>query len=464
MVTPLRYNFTKARLLKEALPERGHRDVWDDEVAGLLYRLTKGGGVFYLCKWAVGAQRWLRIGSFPATSVKDARDRAVELLSDINKGGRPWDERKALRSEETLADLWRMFEVEYAIKQKRASSLAADRSIWRGMLEPWGGKRSLSGITREEVKRLVEKKAESAPVRANRVAALLSTMFNWAIREKGWKGANPAKGIKRNKEHSRDRFMRPGELRAMFLSLSHEEESWALYFRVSVLCGARRGNMLAMRWADLDLDRGLWRVPGEESKNGQPLHIIMVPDLVAGLRNWRDRCPSPIFVFPSTESKVGHKVEPHPAWKRVLTRAECFRLIGLLGEIHKWPQPEIDAERDRVLEEIGRLRLRALGRRQKVEGDPLGAVLAILRDRVKADGGDPLGGGMLDVRLHDLRRTLGSWAAMTGATTGIIGKALGHKSTQATAIYARLDLDPVRAAITTATAAIIAHGEAVLSK
>jgi integrase len=62
------------------------------------------------------------------------------------------------------------------------------------------------------------------------------------------------------------------------------------------------------------------------------------------------------------------------------------------------------------------------------------------------------------VTLHDLRRTLGSWQARTGASLAIIGKSLNHKSQQATAIYARLDLDPVRASVNTATAAMMEAG------
>lgn len=60
-----------------------------------------------------------------------------------------------------------------------------------------------------------------------------------------------------------------------------------------------------------------------------------------------------------------------------------------------------------------------------------------------------------DLRIHDLRRTLGSWQAKTGASLTIIGKSLNHKTHQATAIYARLDLDPVRASVNTATTAIL---------
>jgi integrase len=62
------------------------------------------------------------------------------------------------------------------------------------------------------------------------------------------------------------------------------------------------------------------------------------------------------------------------------------------------------------------------------------------------------------VTLHDLRRTLGSWQAKTGASLAIIGKSLNHKSPQATLIYARLDLDPVRASVNTATAAMLEAG------
>lgn len=49
-----------------------------------------------------------------------------------------------------------------------------------------------------------------------------------------------------------------------------------------------------------------------------------------------------------------------------------------------------------------------------------------------------------DFRIHDIRRTLGSYEAITGASLQIIGKSLGHKSTQATEIYSRLTMDPVR--------------------
>ena len=68
--------------------------------------------------------------------------------------------------------------------------------------------------------------------------------------------------------------------------------------------------------------------------------------------------------------------------------------------------------------------------------------------------------GIKDLRIHDLRRTLGSWQAAAGSSLPIIGKSLGHKSLGATQIYARLNLDPVRASVNKATEAMLLAAKA----
>jgi integrase len=60
--------------------------------------------------------------------------------------------------------------------------------------------------------------------------------------------------------------------------------------------------------------------------------------------------------------------------------------------------------------------------------------------------------GIADVHIHDLRRTLGSFMAGANVSLQIIGKALGQDSLAATKVYARLQLDPVRQAMTIAIA------------
>jgi len=72
--------------------------------------------------------------------------------------------------------------------------------------------------------------------------------------------------------------------------------------------------------------------------------------------------------------------------------------------------------------------------------------------------------GLEDLRMHDLRRTLGSWQAAMGASLPIIGKSLGHMSTEATMVYARLDIDPVRKSVNTAARAILKAGRVLAKK
>ena len=78
------------------------------------------------------------------------------------------------------------------------------------------------------------------------------------------------------------------------------------------------------------------------------------------------------------------------------------------------------------------------------------AAWARVLERAKIPAGRETEDGVV---MHDLRRTVGSWLAGQGASLPLIGKALGHSSTAATQVYARLNLDPVRAALERVSAA-----------
>ncbi|MFD2405933.1 tyrosine-type recombinase/integrase [Azorhizophilus paspali] len=133
---------------------------------------------------------------------------------------------------------------------------------------------------------------------------------------------------------------------------------------------------------------------------------------------------------------TGHLVEPKKAWATILRRASVRRLLDLLQTAGKLT----DDERQRA----DRLLIEAPATAEKC--------YRAVADALEIDPADY---DMTDLRIHDLRRTLGSWQAKTGASLAIIGKSLNHKTHQATAIYARLDLDPVRQSVETATKAML---------
>nr|WP_282100004.1 site-specific integrase [Thauera aromatica] len=230
-------------------------------------------------------------------------------------------------------------------------------------------------------------KAGKSVATVRNIRALASGVFGKAV-EWGFLDYNPAQGVKvAGKKVSRDRFLQADELPRFFAAVAEEEPAMRDFILLALLTGARRANLCAMHWRELDLSAGVWRIP--RTKNDEPQAVTLCPEAAAILEA-RKAATGGGFVFPGT-GRTGHIVEPKKAVARVMARA----------------------------------------------GIPYG------RDV-------PNG-----VTLHDLRRTLGSWQARTGASLAIIGKSLNHKSPQATAIYARLDLDPVRQSVNTATAAML---------
>jgi integrase len=103
---------------------------------------------------------------------------------------------------------------------------------------------------------------KGSPYAANRAVALLSKMFSLAVRWGMRSGDNPAKGVERNIEYTRRRYLSSEELVRLTSALAgYPDKQIADIVRLLLLTGARRGEVLAMRWADIDLTAGLWSKP-----------------------------------------------------------------------------------------------------------------------------------------------------------------------------------------------------------
>jgi integrase len=159
-----------------------------------------------------------------------------------------------------------------------------------------------------------------------------------------------------------------------------------------------------MKWEDISLERAEWRIP--ETKNGESQLVPLVPSAVEILKAIKEENDSGLYseyVFPS-KSKSGHYADPKRAWKRILERAT----------IEIWKE---DKRLDSLIEEV----------EEKLKDKQVyNEFNEIKKEAQKQDFKLPK--GITDLRLHDLRRTLGSYQASLGANSFIIGKSLGHKS------------------------------------
>jgi len=115
---------------------------------------------------------------------------------------------------------------------------------------------------------------------ANQALSLLHALYKWAIESaRTYVGDNPAHGIQKFPEIERERFLTKGELPPFFKTLqTHASAPMRCFFFAALMTGARRANVLSMRWDDLDLAAATWRLP--ETKNGKPQTVTLAPELV----------------------------------------------------------------------------------------------------------------------------------------------------------------------------------------
>lgn len=432
----MRIDFSKTAIQQLPPPESGRRlTVYDSKVSSLAIRVThKGAKTFYVVKRAGASMAWLKLGTFPDMTVEQARHKAYEALAAFSSGANPAAAKRALRQEPTFAEVFETFLQE---KRKRDGSALSEKTkrhytdCLNLYLAPLAKSR-ISKISRDDVRAIHRKVVAKSPSQADRCVALISAVFSFALDREIVSGQNPASRIQKTPPPSRDRFARADELPYLVRAMSLSEQKD--FFLLALLTGARRSNLQSMAWREIDFDAAVWRIG--KTKNGTPQNVALSPEAVSLLQERRsmaaDQSP---FVFPGTGAS-GHLMEPKNAWATVLRRASMSKLLDLLQARDKL---SIDAR--------ARFERRLEITPNKAEAD--------LRALAQTSGLDPADFDMTDLRIHDLRRTLGSWQAKTGASLAIIGKSLNHKTHQATAIYARLDLDPVRQSVNTATAAML---------
>lgn len=377
------FNFTKKALDALPLPPVGKRTFYDDSHTRGLRLVVHPGSTktFILYRKIDGRPERITLGHYPDTTIEQARGKASGHIGEIAKGNNPQEAKRKVRAEMTVGELFTRYLTHHAKLHKK--TWMEDQSQFERYLSGWATRR-LSAVRKTDIQALHAKVGhENGRYAANRLLSLLHVLFNKAI-EWGWDKANPAHGIKRFREKSRERFLESDELPRFFAALAEEPNATIRdYVLISLLTGARRANVQAMRWEEVNMQRTTWTIP--DTKNGSPHTVPLTQEAMAILTE-RQRTLESEFVFPGL-GVSGHLIEPRKAWLRLLKRA-----------------------------------------------------------------------GLDNLRLHDLRRTLGSWQAATGANLSVIGKTLAHKNVSTTAIYARLSLDPVRQAVETATTAMLAAG------
>ena len=323
-------------------PAHGNRITYDapdrqgrDWTPGFGVRVTAAGGRSFIFNFRteVGRERRLTIGSPPAWSVEAARKEAASLRYRVDRGEDPLGIAQAGREAATVAGLIERFLDEH-VGKLRPSTQAEYRALAHEIKKSIGTLK-VAAVEYADIERLHRIITKRAPYRANRMLAVLSRMMSLAVKWK-MRPDNPARGIERNAEAKRKRYLdvEGGELDRLVRALAaHEDQQIANIFRLLLLTGARRGEVLSATWDQFELGRGLWTKPAHATKQRAEHQVPLSKAALELLKAMRKTAPDDTtFLFPARPGSAGgHRATITKSWYAIIERAgiKDFRIHDL---------------------------------------------------------------------------------------------------------------------------------------
>ena len=267
---------TISRRTVEGLPTEEREAVfWDRELSGFGVRVYPSGSKVYLVQTRAGGKsRRVTIGRHGLVSAEQARHKAAVVIASIKAGEEPGRNGVVSPSATgpTLAEVAERYMREHVAVRCKPTTAGAYRYALDTFLLPAFGSVPLGGIGRDQVAAL-HYRLHKTPSMANRVVETLSRLFYMA---EAWgvapEGGNPCRFVKKYKDRSCERFLSEQEFRRLGSVLSELEAegkvsaSAVAAFRLLMLTGCRRNEILTLRWEDVDLDAGELRL--RDAKTG----------------------------------------------------------------------------------------------------------------------------------------------------------------------------------------------------
>jgi integrase len=321
-----RFRFSVAAL-NALTTDKAREYVHDDQVPALALLVTASGAKsFYVEKKVEGKKVQVRLGSLAEITIPQARAKAAEIISQFASGDtRQVVRRRPLPMEQVMREY-----LAFAQEHLNANTLKEYIRQWERYIKPWMGNKPLASIRRRDVTAFHQHIGQNCgrPT-ANRVIALLRAAINRAIREHELDLPNPARSITFYREEGRTRRLSKAELPAFMKAVGeYPNRTVRDMLYLALFTGARKGNLIAMRWEDISFEMNLWTVPAAKSKSGHELPVALSSHAMRILTARRSLSPSP-FVFPGNHD--GHMGSPNKAWIWILERAGMpgFRMHDL---------------------------------------------------------------------------------------------------------------------------------------
>ncbi len=347
----------------DALPpvEKGVRFYWDDELSGFGLKVRSSGKKHFIAQYRVGGgrkgrSRRVTIGTYGVMTVEEARPKAKRILADAYGGKDHAEERDRIRQAQTVSELVDAWAKDGALANRRTGARRSQTNIDNDValanhhLKPLIGGRTLDSLIKGDIERLriqiasgqskTRRKGRKRGVikvkggegTATRTIRLFSSILSYAV-DRGLIETNPALGVRLAPSGQRHRYLSPEELKRLRVVLDQPATSAtagtaAIIIVLLLLTGARRGEIEALKWSEVDFQFGMLRK--ETSKTGAKIIPVgrAALHILEEQRQWVSS--NQLWVFPAHRGD-GHFDGLSKEWRRIrkLARLDDVRVHDL---------------------------------------------------------------------------------------------------------------------------------------
>jgi integrase len=306
-------------------------EIFDSITRGLGLRVTDKGvkTFFYRYRYGESIKRFT-IGEYNANdlTVADARKTVRNLRAIVDEGGDPQGDKKdaqRVTKAKTVADIVSIFQNEY-LPFKKASTQQDYSSRIKSVILPRFGKYEIDELTTPDIIKVLQTLGKTKPVHANRVHAILSVIFEYAV-SRGDAKFNPVKGIKKFTEEVDEYEYSHADIQAIWDAIQLEGQPNKSLLQILLYTGQRLGETSRMKWSDIN--DGVWTIPASETKSSRTHIIPLTESIIEVLNDLKPITGSSKYVF---ESQL---TSGQPIQYLQKTKSRIAKITGIPGfKIH----------------------------------------------------------------------------------------------------------------------------------
>lgn len=253
------------------------------------------------------------IGNYPDVSLKNARAKVTEVMAMVNDGFDPQQDKVDYKTSPTMCDLWEEYQKVLGRKKgdakKAPSNVQEENRKWLVEIKPLLGNHKVQEIKRNHIHKLLTdiadgkgkhtQRSKGSGTVANRTYSLLKVVFKVGL-DLGWLETHPMYMMDKpgGSEAPRKRILREEEIETLWPMFSEVSANQGDLFKLQLLTAARSGELMKMRWEDIN--DGVLTI--HDTKAGNDFLVPLSPQ-VQEILSGRPKVSE--WVFPAN-SKTGH--------------------------------------------------------------------------------------------------------------------------------------------------------------